>query len=594
MRKKLRLSCESLEPRALLAWKVIDATSDTLLIGNPDDGDVGVLSYDPATNHYLLNGVDTGVAVTGDNGSPAVRATAGAAANATFVIDVSTPFPITGVHIPEYEAPGIHVEYDGGANVNHLRVVGGSVRVTPDSRYAGTLRVATGSANTVEYQNVRGSLHFVDATISVDARQDNGHQRWVLAEAGRVWIREFFPVEAACIDPPDCTQWIAPAVENTTEILDLTYAGGSLNSIYTGNGDDRVTIRLDGMSESSIGVKTGDGDDALIVIGSDQAERIELAPGPVGCVGFNGGGHWYNPAFPYEAGGCAISMVYLGEELDSTRIKYLEVERRTVKGFGGDDRIVGGPDNDYLDGGSGDDLINGRGGDDSIYGGYGDDTLVGEAGNDLLGGGDIIIVAGPGGCGVTPPGRCGFQAFGSSFDEESADLLNGGAGDDILLGTEGNNVLVGGPGNDILSGRDGDDSLNGGTGKNVIFAGRGADNVLSTGIDLVATGEFYFDFTLHVLSSILAEWTSPKLLSVRIENIKSGHGSGLSEEWALNATTHKADGSRDHVLSRRSVDFLLATSEDEVISPQGQRRPRIGLTPDRTRRRASRFIVSSN
>jgi Ca2+-binding RTX toxin-like protein len=552
----------------MLAWQVVGSTSNSLLIGNPSDGDVGVLSYDPATNHFLLNGVDTGVAVTGSNGSPTVRANAGPATGTTFVLDVSTAFPITGGFFPEHDAPGIRVEYDGGANPNHLHIVGGRVRVTPDARQAGTLRVANSNVNIVEYQNLKGGLHLADAAISIDARQDNGHQRWVLAEAGRVWIREYFPNQGTCVDPPECTQWIAPAVENLTEILDLTFAEGNLTSIYTGDGNDRITINLAGMLESSIGVKAGDGDDALLVIGSDESERIALIPGPTMCGGFNGGGHWYDPAFPYEPGACTTTNLFWWVAPGNATIEYLEVETRTVRGLGGDDRITGGPDADYLDGGSGDDLIYGAGG-------------------------DLLTISDGGSCTFPGIGRC-FPTFGSSLNEESADVIDGGAGDDILLGTAGDNILRGGAGNDILSGGDGDDSLNGGVGRNLFFAGRGADHVVSIGSDLVATGEFFFDFNTHVLQSILAEWTSPRPRAERVENIKTGSGGGLNPEWALNDSTHNSDGQRDRVQSRRAVDFLLATSEDEATWPSRRSRPRVALTIERVRRRMPDHIFTTH
>lgn len=592
-RRPKKLSCERLEPRAMLAWNVIEATSEFLVIGDPNDSDVGVLSYDPATDHFLLDGVDTGVAVTSSNGSPLVRAQAGTATDATFVFDVTTPFPVTGAYIPEGSPPGVRVQYDGGPNANHLRIVGGSVRVVPESRQAGTLHVSNWTANTIEYQNVRSSLHVVDAAISIDARQENGRERWVLVEAGRVWIREHFRVEGTCTDPPNCTQWIAPAVVNVTEILDLTYSNANLRGIYTGNGNDRITIDLDGMSESSLGIKTGEGDDTLLVLGSDAADTIALRPGPGSCGGLGGGGHWYDPAFPFESGACATTSLALWVTPGTTVIEYLEVEHRTVRALGGNDRIDGGPDADYLDGGSGDDLIFGRDGDDSIYGGYGTDTLYGGAGDDLLGGGDIITVTGRAGCNSPAPGPCAFQANGTSFNEDAADVLDGGAGDDMLLGTAGDNVLLGGAGNDILSGRDGNDVLNGGAGRNLILAGRGADHVLSIGFDLVATGEFYFDFSTFALQFILAEWTSPRPLAQRIANIRTGNGEGLNSEWALNETTHMADGDRDRVLSRRPVDWLLATSEDEAWSPQRRPRPRFAPIASRVRHRVHHVVRAS-
>ncbi len=60
---------------------------------------------------------------------------------------------------------------------------------------------------------------------------------------------------------------------------------------------------------------------------------------------------------------------------------------KTLWGFAGNDRLVGGRGNDYLDGGSGNDSLYGRIGDDKLNGGSGNDLLSGGRGNDHLKGG---------------------------------------------------------------------------------------------------------------------------------------------------------------------------------------------------------------
>ena len=49
----------------------------------------------------------------------------------------------------------------------------------------------------------------------------------------------------------------------------------------------------------------------------------------------------------------------------------------TLRGGGGDDKLIGGAGADKLIGGSGNDLLVGRAGDDWLYGGPGNDKLVG-------------------------------------------------------------------------------------------------------------------------------------------------------------------------------------------------------------------------
>lgn len=63
-------------------------------------------------------------------------------------------------------------------------------------------------------------------------------------------------------------------------------------------------------------------------------------------------------------------------------------------GAGGNDRLIGSPQNDLLDGGDGDDFLWGHLGDDSLTGGAGNDLLFGYLGADTLNGGagsDLLL-----------------------------------------------------------------------------------------------------------------------------------------------------------------------------------------------------------
>lgn len=75
---------------------------------------------------------------------------------------------------------------------------------------------------------------------------------------------------------------------------------------------------------------------------------------------------------------------------------------------------------------------------ENIYGGKGDDTLDGGGGNDSL---------------------WGFAGDDKLIGGEGHDRLYGGEGDDTLDGGEGIDILVGGEGSDILNGGDGNDVL---------------------------------------------------------------------------------------------------------------------------------------
>jgi len=61
------------------------------------------------------------------------------------------------------------------------------------------------------------------------------------------------------------------------------------------------------------------------------------------------------------------------------------------------------------------------------------------------------------------------------MDDDSTDILNGGAGNDLLYGNGGIDYLSGGDGVDQLYGRDGNDELNGDAGNDLLIGGTGDD-----------------------------------------------------------------------------------------------------------------------
>ena len=153
-------------------------------------------------------------------------------------------------------------------------------------------------------------------------------------------------------------------------------------------------------------------------------------------------------------------------------------ERDVLTGGAGDDRLLGEDDNDLLFGGAGNDalgggegrdLLFGMSGADEIYGGGGDDGLVGLDARADLTAADISGSL-PGALGDTLTRLYGdnltqgqldraLAGTGSSDGDTSADLLDGGFGDDALLGDDGD-TLTGGAGTDMfgiewVSGQDG-------------------------------------------------------------------------------------------------------------------------------------------
>lgn len=155
-------------------------------------------------------------------------------------------------------------------------------------------------------------------------------------------------------------------------------AGGGLNRVTTGAGDDEIS----GGDARDV-VKSGAGDDFVATFGGNDAI---LAGAGADVVDAGDGDDVIKPGEgdDYVDAGPGNDRVLAGGGDD------------TVLGGEGDDVILPGRGNDYLLGGAGNDVIRGfRGdeillggeGDDTLLGGLEDDTLEGGAGNDRLGGG---------------------------------------------------------------------------------------------------------------------------------------------------------------------------------------------------------------
>ena len=124
--------------------------------------------------------------------------------------------------------------------------------------------------------------------------------------------------------------------------------------------------------------------------------------------------------------------------------------------YGGDgnDLLAGGNNSDYLEGGLGNDILYGDAGgafdgNDTILGGLGQDEIYGQGGNDILAGesGDDYIAGGSGNDLIE-----GGNGLDRLFGNAGHDQLFGGASSDELDGGAGNDTLIGGFGNDIING----------------------------------------------------------------------------------------------------------------------------------------------
>ncbi|MDP2518769.1 BspA family leucine-rich repeat surface protein [Shimia thalassica] len=144
-----------------------------------------------------------------------------------------------------------------------------------------------------------------------------------------------------------------------------------------------------------------------------------------------------------------------------------ETRSTRIAGMSGNDDIIGSTHSDAIFGESGQDTIQGGLSHDTLHGGYGDDVLFGafdgtDSEEDLAdwifaGWGDDYVDGGHGNDELR--GDAGNDTILGGF---GADTLIGGAGDDVLSGEAFGDVLFGGAGADFINGGFGHDRMNGG------------------------------------------------------------------------------------------------------------------------------------
>jgi Ca2+-binding RTX toxin-like protein len=120
----------------------------------------------------------------------------------------------------------------------------------------------------------------------------------------------------------------------------------------------------------------------------------------------------------------------------------------------------------------------------------------------------------------------------------------------LLFGADGNDWLAGGDGRDLLLGGLGTDMLDGGAGE-----------------DLLIGGTTSYDTNGAALLSIMAEWTSPRTFSERMNNLQTGLADGTRLRWGEMVLD---DLARDYVTGGSGQDCLFAPLTDVVLSPSSE------------------------
>lgn len=160
-------------------------------------------------------------------------------------------------------------------------------------------------------------------------------------------------------------------------------------------------------------------------------------------------------------------------------------------GIGNISNVTGGGGGDLLTGNDDANILNGGNGNDTLAGGFGSDTLIGGSGTDTVsysGEADGFVIN-------LSVGTAQRVIAGSPVMEDQLQTIEnviGGDGDDFIIGTStanliegglGNDTIAGGAGVDLLFGNDGDDTFNYaiGDGADTINGGDGADTLAIKG-----------------------------------------------------------------------------------------------------------------
>ena len=212
------------------------------------------------------------------------------------------------------------------------------------------------------------------------------------------------------------------------------------------------------------------------------------------------------------------------------------VERLIFSGSMRNDTLIGGASGNILSGGEGDDYVEGGAAADSLEGGFNGVT------GDTIG---FVNSAAGVNVNLLTNEVSGGDASGDQI--RGFENVRGSAFDDALIGTDTANRLEGGAGDDELYGLKGDDTLEGGAGADVMNGGTGVNTLNYS----TSNGGVMIDLASHAASGADAEGDS-------FSNIRNIVGSetddGLSGDDAAN--TLKGNGGADVLIGRGGADLL--------------------------------------
>ncbi len=304
--------------------------------------------------------------------------------------------------------------------------------------------------------------------------------------------------------------------------LGTTPFGATITTVYTGEGNDTVTINANAPTAGAARlVVHGQGGNDTILANPSATQPLVLLGGtgtdtlgggaaddlvfgdtgrvyylkPAGAAGYDivlGGapvaGHLTNPKTGATVTGDAAFLT-------------VDVLRTAETGVGGADTLAGRGGNDILLGGKGGDTINGDAGNDLVFGDFG---WVGALSSSTF----VNTAQLPLSMAVHP---FAFVSVDTRDLNGGNDTLYGDAGSDIILGQQGSDIISGGTGDDdiigghnVAGGLDSGDFVDGGAGNDVIV-GDNAE-VLRTGSTLSSLIRVLVGGRLYLLDPATQTW----------------------------------------------------------------------------------------
>ena len=301
--------------------------------------------------------------------------------------------------------------------------------------------------------------------------------------------------------------------------LSATPYGATITSVYTGEGNDTVTITANAPTSgpARLLVLGQGGNDSilasasttqpLVLIGGEGSDILGGGAGDDLIFGDTGRVYYLQPpgvtaAYPIVLGGAPVDAHVLNPRTGVTvpgdgPFLTVDVLRTAETGVGGNDTLHGRAGNDILLGGKGADTANGNEGNDLIFGDFG---WVGALSATTF----VNTAQLPLSMAVHP---FAFVSVDTTDTNGGNDSLYGDAGADIILGQQGSDTIRGGDGDDdiigghnVAGGSDTGDFIGGGTGNDVIVGDNG--EVLRTGTALSSLIRVLIQGRLYLLDPV--------------------------------------------------------------------------------------------